>query len=639
MIVQRILILIERLKQSDALIACDDLLCDALITRFSARNPQDTLLEEDLTCLIDWFAYRWQEIQDSPSDYTLNPLGTNVHWIAFAKSLASVTDKSYLNVLIPSATNTIDFNNLSLLSETTRLENFYLGHDKAVLYRKRALCEHLIKVHFKLSTCRDIHTRKLSAMSINELSRLQSCQQPNGAFSIENEHFISFWDFLEKKTFTRLQAKGGLPHNVIPCLLGLIQQYHHLKARQADFKLFKRALENFLTVLYRTDIDNVNYFYGLHVHFNNQDRYLLHALVVMHQAKTYDIDLLMNDLAICLSTSVASDLIDLNPMSQRLSQGCLHHPTSAPSLPHHSESDLLPSCFRLVISLLTTPFSVYPFMGSAISLWDKTNTVFSEAATMYHRLLPFIESDDTEKMLDAYRDIMRTIVKPANADTNFFTRMMRFDARNTWYRHVEDCTLSKMGVFYFEPEILLHTLSNENTDDPIMRAQIHLFLDELVHTYSQNNSNLLKILRVNVLFAVFLKQFAPEDQEKLLFRITSSEAYGAKIHFNLDVMRYIARRLERIESIQSISGTRFFSASLPVEQLSLFFFPRHHETISQIIDGFKEKLHAYNPKPIAAKFEQMMAYLIHLNRPILTVLEREEVDRSVRMLDYLNAPT
>ena len=223
MLVLNALIFISDLKGIKNLIPCDVVFYNRFVKRFAYRDPLETLNDYDVQFLIDCFKSRGKQIAVGfENDYMLNTGPANQKWIQLAKELAFLTVKNYVQILFPGITNTVDFNNLSLLTETERPENFYLGHNKKTLYRKRGLCELLIENRFILSTRRDASSNKLSAMSVDELTRLQSCKQVNGNFSIADVPFANFWDFLQKKVFTQLQSKGEMPVDLLPHLLALI---------------------------------------------------------------------------------------------------------------------------------------------------------------------------------------------------------------------------------------------------------------------------------------------------------------------------------------------------------------------------------------------------------------------------------
>ena len=291
MLVQRILKFLKDLKDHGTLSDCDAQLYKTLFERFSGIHSTKILTSDDVDFVVHCFSLRWKVIiDDKNGDYTLNPIGVNLVWIELAKEFSSLTNRNYLYLLIPTVGNTVDYNNLSLLSETVNPENLYLGSDNTTVYRKRGLCEHLIKERFRLSTCRDLHTRTLSPFSIVELSRLQSCTQPHGEFSInETEHFTSFWDFLEKKTFIRLQAAGKLPSDDLPVFQNVIMKFYLFQKERIHFRIFKQIYQDFLDRLSHHELDNVNFFYGVRITYNGKEHYMLDLLISIYQSETYDI--------------------------------------------------------------------------------------------------------------------------------------------------------------------------------------------------------------------------------------------------------------------------------------------------------------------------------------------------------------
>ena len=193
---------ITKLQEQIPLTVEDTKFFNALNLHFSKRNAEEQLTDVDKNLISNCYKERWKI--DSLSDYTLNPEGVNAVWIDFAKKFASEINSNYVRLLLNGVNNTRDLNDLSPIAETRHMEHFYLGtdvNDQIHLFRKRSLCEFLLNNNYKLATYRDIHTRKLSAMTLIELWRLNTCNQSNGEFSIDDEKFKSFWDFLRKKVF------------------------------------------------------------------------------------------------------------------------------------------------------------------------------------------------------------------------------------------------------------------------------------------------------------------------------------------------------------------------------------------------------------------------------------------------------
>lgn len=642
MLVQRILKFITDLNTFNELSPCDLKLYTSLKERFLDKDPLSDINGDDFNYIVECYAYRWQQtVDDSEYDYTFNPVGINQEWVEFAKELAPFIEKNYLYLLIPVITNSTDYNNLSLLSETTRLENFYLGQDSKTLYRKRGLCEHLISKNFKLSTCRDLHTRKLSPMTIEELSRLQACKQTNGAFSIESEGFSSFWDFLQKKVFIRLYEKGEVPISLIQPLFGLIKQYYQFKIERSDFSLFKKAFNDFLSLIYLSDLDNINYLYGVKIQYKGTSCYLFELLISIHKSQSYDLNLEMSSLSNWLLLLLKTEIKEahLNQVkTQNDSSPSLNLSIFSSQVMAYSE-DAFHSSLSLVLSLLTTKFKTYSLTERTISLWDKKNTVFPDAFKIHSILLPFLEANKPDELVLAFQNIMKDIIIPAKTDSGFLSWMFRYSSTDKWYNYVESKKFSDMAVYWFAPELLFQSLLDFNITNTTFEIKINSFLDELIHTYAQKSNIMLKMLRVNIIFSEFMNEFNSEDQIALLDLLRLYDEQNAKINFLYNAIAYIGRRLSQIENQVMGNATSFFSKFYQVDNSKHLFSAVGLDNVSSVINGFKLKLHSSDLKVEDKTILKMKEYLNTLMLPILSVTEKDDVESSVRTLDDLNNPT
>lgn len=631
MLVQRILQFLKELMQHGELSHSDTQLYKALSDRFSETNPQKKLDSEDILFVSNCFLSRWQAvIDDNKYDYTLNPIGINLIWISFAKELAPQIGKGYLNILIPTVTNTVDYNNLTQLSETVNLENLYVGLDNITIYRKRGLCDHLIKENFRLSTCRNLHTKTLSALSVVELSRLQSCVQPKGDFFIGSDHFISFWDFLKKKAFIRLQADGTLSERILSDLQRLIEKYHIYKKENTNFKFFKQEYQSFLNRLSHNELDNINFFYGVRLTYNGKEHYMLDLLVTIYQAETYNFEPQILGLNEWLKTV----MVGLPPAAACTKLSRL---SSEPVvlLTENAPNDELNGCWRFVLSLLTSPFTLLPLTGVAISCWDKTNMVFSQAAALYSRLCPFIEANKPAEMLLEYQRIIKEI--PVNEGLGFFARMTRFSFTDNWYTNVKNGTLSNMGVYWFEPELLLQGLMQIKPNDLINNSHLNNFLDELIHTYAQKSNMMLKALRINILFSEYLNLLKTEDKIHLIQLINSFDLRKGKENFINNCVTYLGKRLFDLECKWRDNLSNKLSFFNEANGSRYVFSPNGTEQVSEIIETLKDIINRRQCDIEINLKQTMIDYLIGLHRPILTEKVLVEIERSSNPLDYLNA--
>ncbi len=634
MLVQDILDFLDSLKKHGQLISCDTVLFRSLTDHFYLKNPQQKLDLNDIAFVESCFVKRWQEIvDDKHGDYTLHPEGVNQLWIELAKKIAPLANKNYLNVLIPTITNTRDFNNLSPLSETVRLENFYLGHDRITLFRKRGLCEHLITVRFKLSTCRDIHTRTLSPLTIDELYRLQSGKHPTASFNLESEdgkekeHFTNFWDFLKKKTFPRLQEKGHLPFKIMPDFRRIVILYFHLKKENADFSLFREQFIKFLDLMYRQDLENINFLYGDRITYNDKEHYLLDWLLLVYQTKLYELDKEMLALNVWLDAAEAK-CIESKSASSEKSLTC-----EKSTIPSHDNN----KCFSLILSMLTTQFSYLPLTGTTICLWDKTNAVPADIAKYFAKFNPALDTNNGLEIGLAYKDILRELKVASSEKSNGFFSKLQFPFSIKWYNCVLNENLEDIGVCWFEPERILAGLL---ALDRIYHTKEYFnLLDGLICTCAQSSKNntLLKEIRINILLTEYLSNSCNEVCKKSIESIQSTQLSSSKSSFFQNCSTYLLQQLSHKERFFHGYTNTNFSTFSSNDDLKLVIPMIGLESVRPVIDSYKVMLKGCRFEP--KLFTLLHDYLTSLLSPILTIQELNEASKSADTLDFLNAPT
>lgn len=643
MLVKNILLFIEQLDKLAPLMPYDSSLRNSLFNRFRYQNPDKLIEHSDVEFIENCYRERSLKTLDTETDCLLNSDDANQLWINFAEELAVFTQKKYYQILFPNITNAIDFNNLSRLKETARPVNFYLGHGGKTLYRKRGLCEHLIKNEFMLSTHRDLSQSKLSALTVEELTRLKFCTRINSHFIINDEPFTSFWDFLEKKSFPRLREKGEMPLYLLPHLLSLIEQYYKSKSAQADYGLFKKAAINFFDLLLTDDLVNINYFYGVRIFYQDREYYLLDFLVAINKSQRYELDDLFNSLLIWLN-QISPDLKSTLPVLDSVyasldAQGgsCSGSSSSYPLT--STTNDKLHQCYALIVSLLTTSFEIWPFTAGTISLWDRKNRVFPEAAVIYHYFLHALNQNRSEDLLTIYSEIYETYFNPAPLELDLFSWFTQIHSITRWYQLVGQGKLSKIDVNWYEPELLLHSLLHFKPSSRGLSSYINLFLDELVHTYSQSSNDLLKRFRVNILFIDLLKKMDRSDKTNLKILLQLYPFDEANSKFLDNCAQHIGSRLASLSVNHPGGALHFYTVVQKPKSSTLTLSSSEFHQVSGILDAFKLALGSPTIKIAPKLLEQMVTFLRSLSRPILTVGEIEGAQNSAQVADYLCSPT
>ncbi len=658
MLVKQVLLFIEQLNKLSPLISCDSELSASLSNRFITQDSDKLLDPDDIEFILNCYKRRFLDTVDTENDCLLNAYETNQLWSGFAQDLAADTGKAYYQILFPPILNEADPNDQSNLAETTRPVNFYLGNDGKTLYRKRSLCEHLIKNHFKLSIYRDLPDRDstviassstdssktrryLSYLTIDELTRLKFCTRVNSQFTIGDEGFDCFWDFLEKKSFPRLKEQGEMPLQLLPHLLSLIEQYYLLKSSQSDYPVFKKAVTDFLNLFLTENWKDINHFYGEKVVYQGQEHYLLDLLITINQSNEFELDETLNAIATWLYrfngalksslpilTALYTPLVSPAPVCSSSSQDLIAVQTT---------NDKLHQCFALILSLLTTSFDGWSLSRRAISLWDRRNKVFYEGAEIFKLFLPALNDNNEKALLVIYSEVLDKYFQPDSSKGSPskgspLAWLTENSNMTRWYQRVGQGELSKMNVNWHEPEILLQTLLFFKPSSEEIQPKIKIFLDHLIQTCSQVKNDLLMRFRINCLLADLIKEMGHADIANLNILLQLYDIKGARFNFLDNCTYYIRSRLEQIAD-----GSLHFDATVTITQ-SAKSTPGFSQ-VSDILHNFKTSLSSSVGKIKLGLYEQLVRCLRDLSRPILTEEDKEIAEESARIFDYLASPT
>ncbi|WP_277619307.1 hypothetical protein [Legionella norrlandica] len=266
-----------------------------------------------------------------------------------------------------------------------------------------------------------------------------------------------------------------------------------------------------------------------------------------------------------------------------------------------------------------------------ISLWDIENEVFSEAKEIYDQFVPCLIVDKIDDLVSVYKEVMNKHIIPYQNRKSVCRWFTHYDSTLEWCRLVESGDLPKIDVYWFEPELLLHILLQFKTSDKLLNEQIIGFLDELIHTYAQNNDELLIQLRVNILFTELLKNFDEQQKRNLILTLQIDDPVNAKKEFLDNCITYVTSRLRYIGMPQSESSTRFFGSYQEVDCKKFLIGRENSRKVENILETFKEIVYSIK----SDQKENMLTYLRRISRPILTILEKEEAQQCSKALDFL----
>lgn len=634
MLVQRILDFIKTLEQESKLIPCDARLYVCLMERFSKRKPADELTPNDLQFLLACYKSRWDSIFDKEDDYTRHTSPINQHWIDLARELAPLAKINYLKILIPTLTNETDLNDFSSLTETVNLFNFYLGEGGKTLYRKLSFCKHLESKQFELSTYRA--DGRLSIVTIDELTRLKLCKHTQREVSIDSERFNNFWDLLRKKVFVNLGTNGRMPIALLPHLLEIVENYYDYKSKGVNFAFFKKDIKNFFNRMKVFAVADINFLYGIKIEYREDEQYLMDLFIAMNTANDYkDLEYEMKVLSKWMfqfNSELKAKGEELKPLYADLEKMIKEES------PFIKTNDFV-NCCKLIVSLFTTQFEFsFFFTRQTHSFWDIKNNVFPEALSIFTVLLPAIVANKPKILENAYKDIIQDIVIPARNDKSWYTWLTRNNSVSNWLKLVQNCRLDELDVYWYEPELLLNALLLFNTQNPYLKIRIHHFLDNIIQTYAQNQNELMKQLRVNILFTEFLEGLT-ENHRKNLFRVISlCNIDQAKSNFLNNCTKHINQRISDLCQSKENTAPNFFASVVKKEGTNTFILPHDAETVEAMILCYKNQLSGLRIEP--QKAEIISDYLFSLGQPILTAEQKDQAKNSSRhTLDYIGQYT
>ncbi|HAU0961220.1 TPA: lpg2745 family Dot/Icm T4SS effector, partial [Legionella pneumophila] len=409
----------------------------------------------------------------------------------------------------------------------------------------------------------------------------------------------------------------------------------------ADFKLFTAEIHKFFKTLYQFKLENINFLYGVKILYHGKEYYLLELFVLINMAQSYDVDEQLK--------AIMSWLYQFNPILKASNKGLLSFYTELEPKFHsegHLEKrvetgtdDLLYRIKTFLVSLFVIPFEVFPFSGKTISFWDIKNVIFSEGQEIYNQFAPFIMTNKLDTLIAVYKKIMDEHIIPCQKNKHICKWLTHYQSTLDWYQRVEAGELSKMDVYWFDPELLFHVLVHFRLINKSLGEKIVNFLDELIHTYAQNNNEFQIHLRVNILFSRFLKSLDEQQRRKLILTLSLFDPVEAKSKFLTNCIHYVTNRLCQISMHQLDSSPNFFGTYQCIDSKKLLINKTDVKQVSAILEAFKEMLHSLEERCNPEQLENMLIFLRSISRPILTVAEIEEAQQSARVIDYIGAPT
>ena len=618
--IQNIMDFIRELYREVVLSAADGVFVKELSDRYSSI-PGDTVpTPDDLDFIINKYKSRWDRIMGTRDDYTLNSSSiSSISSICtlFSKKLAHERHISYLQILMHNVINDTDPNDGSLLTLTTNPYNTFYRvvnptGDKAsssvVLYRKSAACEQWMRAGHDLFINNHDGIKTRGPVTIDVLHRLKLSDPEYGKFSIAGKSFSSFWDFMRKEIFPYLKRRGEYPKEMLFSLLKLVEKYYSLKSRKDNFQEFKSDTNVFLNRLYESKLENIHFLFGQKIIYKDKENYLLDLFIEIFESDTFCLDSQMESLLQFLfniNSALKSINRELDFLYQRTTRDTLLEPIEA-----YNRGG------ALFVSFYTTRFDVNVLAGQvSLSELDIKTLIPKELEAIYRSVRMIAVSEANAQARDAYQSIIDMISSLKDASS-----LTRSSATSKWMKHVTSCRIIEQGGNWFNLNVLLGCLININFKDERIQEERNRFLDELIRTSAQTETNadcFEKRFRVNYQLSQFLMHLDEVQRRALIIKVAFTDEVRAEQEFMKNCDAFIKSRLGFLGYVEKSEPSIPFFSSSP-KSIS----PKPPSTVHALLINYLESLPLAHLSHDVA--ERINDYLVRLNGVILSERSREE---------------
>ncbi|KTC85097.1 hypothetical protein [Legionella brunensis] len=549
------------------------------------------------------YALRWQKIKDTPDDYFRKPNAENRSWIRLAQYLAGAgyIDANYYKLLIPTLTHNTDPITQENLTNYP-LSHFILSEDeKELLYLPNCVSQHQANGTFY---CFSI-TNRFRMLTLKELGRLQF------AASQFYEYYMQVVATEEVNLPINKETIAALKDLVNGTLNPLALRLSH-KITVDQEKIAEQAYIKFFDFLSDLPSDELARLYNHTVIWRAQKKRISEIIEDVQLNETPKVvqvskparvsgtaessfitkpqeGLLLTETLPtnkeepprereCIAVAgqfFAKLVIDYDPQV-KFRPGIEELPLAAldemrlcsaknvfRDWRHIDDKEATRRALTILVSLMTHSFSYVWRTGTALQVWDETNTITATGKELYKALEFALELGDFSKIRFIYTYVMRNIVDKALAQNDIIKKYTRYEDTLHWLKTIKDESLFKPeNRVCFDPKLLLVTLT------PLTRKYgnksrflIEGFLEQLVHTLMQPQNEYLQWVRINIEFNKLLsnKSLPSKDRKDILEVLRGASEQVNESEFHHSLINFLVQRLSvvgvRANKKQGIFGT------------------------------------------------------------------------------------
>ncbi|WP_419419343.1 hypothetical protein ACNVED_12530 [Legionella sp. D16C41] len=462
--------------------------------------------------IVELFTLRWQEIIDTPLDYTRLIDGANESWISLAQYLEGA---QLLNFLSPP-------NYYKLLIPTLTHETDFISGEKLTVYplTHYILAEQGDELIF-LPNCVSNFTYRKTFYNCNHFKPFTAVEKERIKHSLP--HFVRCFNEAEEENHdipvsrkTVLEVKKLVEGTLYPegLYLGNDITASQLDYAENSYKEFLKYLNNLpeeekLNLLSQTIL-----FEGRKITFLEVLEQVLdkgECLVVYAQ---YLLKFVLDYDPFVRFPVEWEHKVRIDTMRPQSEQKVFS------DYDHISDEEAIKRILILGVSLMTHTFKYLPLTGVSFSLWDCSNTITKTGNDIMNLIKKPIFSGDFTQARFIYASLMESVIKPAFISDGYRVTFLRYPDTIAWLSTIIDGSLFRQSsITCFEPDTLLSVLWSYKDKSSKIMPQIENFLEEIISTLLQTQNDYLKWIRINIKFSEFVKEIPKEESEELLSQL------------------------------------------------------------------------------------------------------------------------
>ncbi|WP_203455372.1 hypothetical protein [Legionella sp. MW5194] len=498
---------------------------------------KSTLDDEVLEHIAALYKSRWNSIIDTPNDYLRLTTDVNKGWITLAQRLAGagLINRNYYRILIPTLSHDNDpVTAASLMAYP--LTSFILADNGTQLI----LLTNCVNHHKTHGTFYNCNPEVPVLFTLKEEQRLKFTKFYDDYLRAEEGKSVPAIQKSTVEALARLVNTALYPSGLIYGKEYTPKESVEAEIAYGEFSEFVRKLpEDERERLYQQKITW------------RQDRFTVAKILFDIQTGKSHEDSARECVAV-YTKHLAKLVCDYNPQAELKKFNELKHMRAFSarrvyrSYDGIDEEEATRRVLIIMVSLMTHQFNCVLAGRYNLSLWDCSNFVTKTGSELFAAVEEALKNG-TNNMRFVYASIMENIIIPALQDERMRTAILRSADTNEWLQSVKNGSLFDSNLTAFDPKILVVVLSDLAIQKPELRKHVENFIEEALHTLTQDQNSYQIWIRVNIKFVELLTRLGTQKEDVLkklrAYKMESPQLFYEKV-FDFLLHRCVYQKLK-----------------------------------------------------------------------------------------------